>query len=201
MLSAAWLPDYLSPGATQTVTATTLDASAGTNNVKLFGYLVLTHPHVFGGGVTQQTTATANTYGQALFANATDKATNYVEYYFVVPPDVDTAVDLTASFKIKLSNTDTGDHEYEITFDSVANSAAYAGSLADAISLAFTADASGAANDVETAGETTLTGWRSAMTAGQLMVVRVARDGDNGSDTSTVDSYSGPLVIKYGLSQ
>lgn len=79
----------------------------------------------------------------------------------------------------------------------MANSASYAGSLGDAISLAFTADASGADGDVETAGETTLTGWRSAMTAGQLMVIRLARDGDHANDSSTVDSYSGPLVIKY----
>lgn len=148
-----------------------------------------------------QTTSTANTYGQCKFGNATDKATNYAEYYLVVPADVDTSVDLTATFKIKLGGADTGDHEYEISFDSVADSAAYAGSLGDAISLAFTADASGADNDAETAGPTTLTGWRSAMTAGQLMVIRVARDGDHANDGSTVDSYSGPLVIKYKTTQ
>lgn len=186
---------------TQIFTNKTLDASATGNVVKMFGYLVLTHPHVFGSGVVQQTTVTNNQYGQALFSNSVDKATNYVEYYMVVPPDVDTAVDLTGTFKIQLSAGDTGDHEYEISFDSVANTAAYAGTLGDPISLAYTADASGAANDVETAGETTLTGWRSAMTAGQLMVVRVARDGDHASDTSTVNSYSGPLVIKYPITQ
>jgi hypothetical protein len=148
-----------------------------------------------------QTTSTANTYGQCKFGNGTDKATNYAEYYLVVPPDIDTNVDLTATFKFKLGGADTGDFEYEITFDSVANSAAYAGSLGDAVSLAFTADASGADGDVETAGETTLTGWKAAMTAGQLFVVRIARDGDHANDGSTVDSYSGPLVIKYKKTQ
>ena len=148
-----------------------------------------------------QTTSTANTYGQGKFGNATDKATNYVEYYLVVPADIDVSVDLTATFKIKLGGADTGDHEYEISFDSVADSAAYVGSLGDPISLAFTADASGADGDVETAGETTLTGWKAAMTAGQLFVVRVARDGDHANDGSTVDSYSGPLVIKYKTTQ
>lgn len=191
----------LTTSSTDTLTNKTLDASGTGNVVKMFGYLVLTHPHVFGSGVTQQTTVTANTYGQALFSNSVDKATNYVEYYCVIPPDVDTAIDLTATFKFKLGGADTNDHEYEISFDSVAASAPYAGTLADAISLAYTADASGADADVEQAGETTLTGWRSAMTAGQLFVIRVARDGDHASDTSTQNSYSGPLVIKYGITQ
>lgn len=201
--STAYVQGEITAYASDTATFTnkTLDASATGNVVKMWGYLVLSHPHVFGSGVTQQTTVTANTYGQALFSNATDKATNYVEYYVVVPPDIDTAVDLTAMLKVQLAAGDTGDQEYEISFDSVTDSAAYAGTLGDPISLAFTADASGAANDVETAGETTLTGWRSAMTAGQLMVIRVARDGDHANDTSTQNTTSGPLVIKYGISQ
>jgi hypothetical protein len=186
---------------TDTLTNKTYDV-AGTGNVfGAWGYIVLTHPHLCASGAPMQTTSTANTYGQCKYGNATDKATNYAEYYLVVPPDIDTNTDLTATFKIKLGGADTGDHEYEISFDSVADSAAYAGTLGDPISLAFTADASGAENDVETAGETTLTGWRSAMTAGQLFVVRVARDGDHANDGSTVDSYSGPLVIKYKLTQ
>lgn len=179
----------------------TFDASGTGNVVKLFQYLIIATPSNYGSGVTQQTTATDGRYGQALFSNSTDKATNYVEYRVVVPPDIDTAVDLTASFKFYLGGADTNDHEYEISFDSIANSADKDGTLGDAISLAYTADASGADDDVETAGETTLTGWRSALTAGQLMVIRVARDGDHASDTSTVNSYSGPLVIKYGISQ
>jgi hypothetical protein len=66
--------------------------------------------------------------------------------------------------------------------------------------LAYTADAAGAEGDVETATGT-LTGWKAAMTAGQLFVIRVARDGDHETDASTVDSYSGPLVIKYKITQ
>ncbi len=187
--------------ATQTLTGKTYDVDGTGNDLKSWGYIVLTHPHLCAAGAPMQTTSTANTYGQCKFGNATDKATNYAEYYLVVPPDILTAVDLTGTFKIKLGGADTGDHEYEISFDSVANSAAYAGSLGDAISLAFTADVSGADGDVETAGETTLTGWKAAMTAGQLFVIRVARDGDHANDGSTVDSYSGPLIIKYKITQ
>ena len=182
---------------TNTLTNKTIDGQGTGNVIKDWGYMVFTHPHLCASGAPMQTTNTSNTFGQCKFGNATDKATNYAEYYTVVPPDIDTGTDLTATFKFKLGGADTGDFEYEISFDSVANSASYAGSLGDAISLAYTADASGADGDVETAGETTLTGWRSAMTAGQLMVIRLARDGDHANDTSTVDSYSGPLVIKY----
>jgi hypothetical protein len=184
-----------------TFTEKTFDVD-GTNNVlKTWGYIVLTHPHLCAAGAPMQTTSTANTFGQCKFGNATDKATNYAEYYLVVPPDIDTSVDLVGTFKLKLGGADTGDHEYEISFDSVADSAAYAGSLGDAVSLAFTADASGADADVETAGPTTLTGWKDAMTASNLFVVRVARDGDHANDGSSVDSYSGPLVIKYKKTQ
>ena len=186
---------------TDVFTNKTTDVDGTGNVLKTWGYIVLTHPHLGAAGAPIQTTSTANTYGQGKFGNATDKATNYVEYYLVVPSDIDTSVDLTATFKIKLGGADTGDHEYEISFDSVADSTAYVGSLGDPISLAFTADASGADGDVETAGETTLTGWKAAMTAGQLFVVRVARDGDHANDGSTVDSYSGPLVIKYKTTQ
>lgn len=184
-----------------TFTEKTFDVD-GTNNVlKTWGYIVLTHPHVCSAAAPIQTTSTANTYGQCKFSNSTDKATNYAEYYLVVPPDIDTSVDLVGTFKIKLGGADTADHAYEISFDSVADSAAYAGSLGDAVALGYTADGSGADGDVETATGT-LTGWKAAMTAGQLFVVRVARDGDDGTnDASTVDSYSGPLVIKYKITQ
>jgi hypothetical protein len=147
-----------------------------------------------------QTTSTARTYGHCKFSNSADKATNYAEYSLVVPPDIDTSVDLVGTFKFILSDADTADHEYEISFDSVADSAAWAGSLGDAVSLAYTADENGASGDVETA-TATLTGWRSAMTAGQVFIIRVARDGDHANDGSTVDSYSGPLVIKYKITQ
>lgn len=198
---ATGLRTAASTDGSQELTGKTYDVDGTGNVLKTWGYLVLTHPHVCAAGAPMQTTSTANTFGQCKFGNATDKATNYAEYYLVVPADIDTSVDLVGTFKIKLGGADTGDHEYEISFDSVADSAAYAGSLGDAVSLAYTADANGAENDVETAGPTTLTGWKSAMTAGQLFVIRVARDGDHANDASTVDSYSGPLVIKYKITQ
>jgi hypothetical protein len=185
---------------TDTLTNKTLDVDGTGNVLKSWGYIILTHPHLCAAGAPMQTTSTTRTYGQCKFGNATDKDTNYAEYSLVVPADIDTSVDLVGTFKFILSGADTADHEYEISFDSVADSAAWAGSLDDAVSLGYTADASGAEGDVETATGT-LTGWRSAMTAGDVLIIRVARDGDHETDASTVDSYSGPLVIKYKITQ
>jgi hypothetical protein len=186
---------------TETLTNKTFDVEGAGNVLKSWGYIVLTHPHLCAAGAPMQTTSTSNTYGQCKFGNATDKATNYAEYYLTVPADIDTSVDLTAIFKFKLDNADTNDHEYEISMDGVADSAAYAGSLANAVSLTYTADASGAQYDVESTTETTLTDWKANVSAGQLWVIRLARDGDHASDSSTVDSYTGPLVIKYKKTQ
>jgi hypothetical protein len=187
---------------TKTLTNTTLDASATGNVLKQYGYMILTHPTVFGSGVTQQTTVTSPLYGQALFSNSADKATNYVEYILTVPDDIDTAVDLTGKFKFILGGADANDHEYEISMIDVAGSAVYDTALADAVSLTYTADGSGADKDIQTAGAPdTLTGWAAALAAGNYWRIRVARDGDHASDTSTVNSYSGPLIIRYGTTQ
>ena len=187
---------------TKTLTNTTFDASATGNALKQYGYLVFSHPAVFGAGVTQQTTVTSPLYGQALFSNSADKATNYVEYVGIVPADIDTSVALTGRFTFILGGADTGDHEYEISMVDVAASAVYDGAPGDAVSLTYTADGSGADKDVQYAGAPdTLTGWASALAAGQYIRIRVARDGDNGNDGSTVNSYSGPLIIRYGSTQ
>jgi len=194
--------NVVTTSSTDTLTNKTLDASATGNTIKLYGYLILTHPTVFGSGVTQQTTVTSPLYGQALFSNSADKATNYVEYICAVPDDIDTSVDLTGKFKFILGGADTNDHEYEISMLSIANSAVYDGALGNAVSLTYSADASGADKDLETAGAPdTLTSWKDNVTAGHFWRIRVARDGDHANDTSTVNSYSATLVIRYGITQ
>ena len=106
--------------------------------------------------------------------------------------------DLQAKFEFRLSNTDTGKHRYVISMADVANSASSGGTLTNAVNMDFAGDASGASGDIETVGWVTLTGWKAALTPGHHFVIRVARDGDDGTnDTSTVNSYSGPLEIKY----
>jgi len=186
---------------TKTLTNTTLDASGTGNVVKGFGYITLTSPSTLGSGVTHQTTATARVYGQALFANATDKATNYVEYILEVPRDLDTSVALKAYFKFNLGAADTADHDYLISMIDIADSADNATAVGDEAALDYTADATGASGDVETAGGNDLTGWAAALTPGSKWIIRIARDGDSATDASTGDSYSGPLTIRYGFTQ
>ena len=192
--------NVVTTSSTDTLTNKTIDANGTGNVLKGYGYITLSAPHIFGAGVTQQTTATARVYGQALFANATDQATNFVEYTLEVPRDLDTSVDLVGYFKFNLGGADTGDHDYVISMIDIADSADNATAVGDAVNLAFTADASGASGDIETATGT-LTGWAAALTPGSKLIIRVARDGDAAADASTVDSYSGPLTIRYGFTQ
>lgn len=168
------------------------------------GYIVLASPFSCDGtGTKIYTNDNTKTYfGQAQFNNAADKAANYCDYFITVPEDFDSAVDWKVErWKFQLAGADTGTHRYVISLSSVADSAAYAGSLGQPINLDFAGDASGASGDVETVLNVTLTAWKSNMTKGQLLVIRVARDGDDAADGSTVDSYSGPLVLSYGVAQ
>ena len=57
----------------------------------------------------------------------------------------------------------------------------------------------GADGDVEYTAETTLTDWAAGLTAGRMLKIRLARDGDDGTkDASTVISYPLTLTLKYG---
>lgn len=180
----------------------TFDAAATGNTLKTKSYLQLTHPHLADGtGATLGTTATALDYGRPTFSATAAASGNYVEFQFMVPTDIDTAVDLRAKLKFRLNGTDTGTHRYVLSVASVADSAAAAGTVGTAINLDFAGDASGASGDVETVGWTTLTGWAAALTADQLMVVRLARDGNAAQDGSTASSTALVLALEYGSTQ
>jgi hypothetical protein len=186
-------------------------AASGTNKqitvgdlTKVTVYIVLASPmRCDETGALVQTTAATDYRGQCKFSNSAAVAGNYALYWLTVPEDLDTATDLKVTrLKFRLGGADTGKHRYIISMASVADSAAYAGSFSNAINLDFTGDASGADGDVETVSNVTLTSWRSSLTAGQLWVIKLGRDGNDGTnDTSTVDSYSGPLVISYQATQ
>jgi hypothetical protein len=189
---------------TKALTNTTLDAAATGNVVKLKGYLYLTHPHFCDGtGATIGTTATSADYGHATFSNSADQAANYCEYRVAVPHDIDTSVDPKAKFDFVLGNTDTGKHRYVISHASVAASAVPgSATLLHATNLDFTGDASGASGDYESTGWVALTSWGGDLTADQFWRIRVARDGDDGTnDSSTVNSTERGLYIEYGISQ
>lgn len=183
--------------------AITATAAGGNNTIKLRSYIVLAAPHTCdgAGAIIQTNDNTAKIYGQALFANAGATNANFIEYRLTVPEDIDTSAELKVErWKFRLGAADTAAQTYNIGMASVADSASYdSPTIGQWIPLSFAGDASGASGDVETVSGVTLTGWRSNMTAGQLWVIRVNRDG--AGDASTQDSYSGPLVISYGSTQ
>jgi hypothetical protein len=74
------------------------------------------------------------------------------------------------------------------------------GELGNEIGLTYAGDAGGISADLEIIPWTTLTGWAAALTPGNHWEIGVCRDGDT-SDTSTVNSYSGVLSIRYGSVQ
>ena len=192
---------------TDTLTNKTLDAAGTGNVVKFKNYIYLTHPHMAQGtNTTLGTTATSLDYDHATFSNSVDQATNWVEYYIQVPEDLDTAVALRARLKFRLVGADTAAHRHVLSTVAVADSAVpTAGTLANAINLDKAGDGAGSTGDVITTAWTTLTSWASALgtpTDGQTWVIRLARDGDDGTnDASTVNSTELGLVIEYGVTQ
>jgi hypothetical protein len=193
--------DLVGTSDTQELTNKTFNANATGNVLKGYGFITLPKPHVYGSAVTAQVTTTARSFGQVQFLG-TAESNNYVEYLLEVPRDLDTTVDLTAWFSFVLTGADTGDHDYVISMIDIAASGDNGTATGDAVSLDYTADASGASGDVETAGGNTLTGWAAALTPGSKWIIRITRDGDDETnDTSIVDSISGPLTIRYGFTQ
>ena len=184
-----------------TFTNKTLDANGTGNTIKGFGYISLNMPHSYGSLVTINDSSAVPNNGRAIFTGDGAEANNWIEWVITVPPDIDTAVDLTADFKFVLGGEDTADHDYIISMVSIGDSEQSAAALGQPINLAYTADASGASGDRETAAGT-LTDWKSNVTAGESWRIRIARDGaDETDDASTDISVSGTLIIRYGFTQ
>jgi hypothetical protein len=165
--------------------------------------LQLTHPHqVDGTGATMNVTASLATYGHATFSHSADQAANYVIYRIGVPADFDSSVDLQASFVFRLGGADTATHRYVISMADVADSASTdAPTFINPINLDFAADASGASADRASVTWTTLTSWRTSLTAGRTLAIKVARDGDATEDASTTASSDQNLKLKIGHTQ
>jgi len=144
---------------------------------------------------------TLSTFMKPVFSNSADETANYVEWQIEVPDDVDTSTEMRAKVIFKLTGADTGTHRYVLSMASVADSAAYAGTVGTAINLDFAGDGSGASGDVEKVGFTSLSGWAAGVTVGNHWVIRLARDGNASQDASTVDSMLSQLVIEYTVSR
>ena len=191
---------FVAPGTTGNVltsNGTTWQSTAPAASGK--SYIVLTHPDLADGtGATLGSNATLITYGRPSFSNSADQASNYVEYYFSVPSDIDTSVAMRAIFKFTLGGADTGTHRYVLSMANVAASAdPTSASLTNTINLDFAGDGSGASGDLESVGYTTLTSWASSLTADNVIRIRLARDGNDASDASTVNSSAIELKLEY----
>jgi len=148
----------------------------------------------------------SSTLGQYQFKHAISSQANFCVYPWVPPADLDlTAPVILSSFGITLGGTDTGSHIYHV---SVATNQAGsnvsetkfsgAGAWRSSTTVLIAGDAAGAAGDLETStGAITLGGWTTTLIPGQLHYIIVSRDGDHGSDGSSVDSYSNFFVISY----
>lgn len=161
-------------------------------------YDQLVHPHRADqvGAVLNTSDPSSVNYGHALFSGTAATNANFIEYRWQVPKNINTSVDLQASWSVMLNAADTDASTYTIGMASVAASSSYAApTLGNYVTLTVAADASGAQNDYETVQDVTLTGWAAALTAGNVFVIRVARDG--AGDTSNVAHYDAGLTIKY----
>ena len=193
--------DVLTVSGTQSPTNKTFDVGATGNVLKFKSFPQFTSPlRADGTNATIGSTVTAIGYGLASFSNSADEASNWAEFRIIVPADWDTTVDPRIKI-VDMIGADTGTRQYSLQVASVASSAAATGTVGTKIDVNFAADASGASGDAEISSTTTLTGWGAAVTPGQLMVLRVARDGDDASDASTVNSTVISLELEYGASQ
>lgn len=174
-------------------------ADGNATSSRIYGVLYLGAPDVCGTATTRNTTSTNITYGHCKFSNSVE-SNNYIEWFVLVPDDLDTGVNPTAKFHFSLNGADTNDHDYIISMCTAAVSNPQNCTPSNDILLAYTPDASGASGDMESTAETTLTGWGSALTNGRIWRIRVTRDGDDSTnDSSTVDSYDYILAVKYAL--
>jgi hypothetical protein len=192
--------DVLTTDGTQTVQNKTIDSA--NNVIKLKGYIQLKNfDNITGAKPNNTNDYTVSTFMKPVFLNGTAATANFIQFEIQVPTDFDTAVDPKIKITDKLTAADTGVRRYVVSTISPAASAAYDGTVGTAINVDIAADASGASGDVEQSSQTTLTGWGAALTPGRHWIIQIGRDGNSGTDTSTVDSMFSVAEIEYGVSQ
>lgn len=188
---------------TDTFQNKTYDAAATGNTLKFKSYIPLLTPGFADGigAIPNTNDYTVATFGHYKFSGSAATNANYVVYGPIsVPTDIDTSVDLRARLKVRLSATETSASTFNLGVQDVADSASgsFAGS-GNWVAVAISADASGAANDLETSAWITLTGWKSALTADHAMFIVLNRDG--AGDSANTGIWEAELKIEYGVTQ
>ena len=194
--------DVVTTSGTQVFTNKTMDALATGNVLKFRSLPQFTSPlRVDGTNCTIGTTVTAIGYGLGTFSNSVDQANNWMEFRIMVPTDWDISVEPLIRI-VDMTGADVSTRRYVASMASVASSGAATGTLTNAINVDFPADATAVSGDTFTSASTPLTNWGSGCTPGQLLVIRIARDGDAATvDVSAVNSTVLAIEIAYGSTQ
>ena len=188
------------PTTTDTLQNKTIDAA---NNVlKFTGYADLMFPcRVDGSGAVMQTNdPTAVAFGQATFSGSAATNVNWVEYEWIVPEDLDTSVDLKVTrLWLKTAGTSTSSATFSIGMADVASSApADPTSFSNWVSMTLT-PSSVTALDAFVISAQTLTSWKSSLTAGDRLKIRLSRDGSGDANNDAMTTLG--LRIQYGVTQ
>jgi len=184
---------------TNTLTQKTFDVAGAGNVLKQTKWADFVFPHLCDGtgAVISTNDCTSRSWGHATFSGSQETNANWIEYQWAVPADLDASVDLIATLKVVSGGTDADGLEFRLSMQDVADSAdASSTAFVNAIQMQLT-PSSPAANDVFTIGPTTLTGWKSALTVGDLLIIRLARY-NNSNDDAYTDRI---LRISYGSTQ
>lgn len=148
----------------------------------------------------------SSTLGTFQFSAAISSQANFCVFPWFVPDDIDlTAPISVSSFGIVLGAADTNSHVYQVSIatnqsGSLALETRFSGSGAwtSSTTIVIPADGTGAAGDLETSTGTIVWGGiQNTLIPGMLHYIIVSRDGDHGSDTSSVNSYSSFFAISY----
>jgi hypothetical protein len=200
-------PYVLTSGATVTnltLITTTFDPSGG-NTLKFVEYAQFPFVHIAdgAGAVIATNDNSALGFGHATFSGSGATNANFVLYDWIVPDDIDTAIDLKiARFQYRTAGTSTNASTWNIGMREAADSAA-----ADSKTLGdysnyvqFTsAPASPAAGDIFTVSAVTLTSWRTSITAGRRLQILLNRDGAGDANNDALAERH--LSISYGRTQ
>lgn len=195
--------DVLTLSGTQVLTNKTFDGAATGNVLKFKSYPQFTSPlRVDGTGCTIGTTSTTLGYGLATYSNSAAGSANWAEFRILVPNDLDNTVEPRVRIADLLAGADTNTRRYVVTLTDVASSASATPSPSATVTNVDIVDAAGASGDVDISSYTSCAaGTAAALTPGHLLVLRVARDGSSGTDTSTVNSTLLSLELEYAASQ
>jgi hypothetical protein len=191
---------------TASPTNKTFDTQATGNTLKWIDYDKWVFPQLADevGAIITTNNAASSLNGHATFSGSAATNANWVVYEWVVPDDIDTAVDLkVARFKFTTAGTSTSSATFNIGMQDIADSADQEtislANFSNWVAMATGTLTSPAAKDGFTISATTLTSWKSNLTAGHTVHIMICRDGANDANNDAMtDKF---LVISYGRTQ